>query len=70
MAAWLAIVLSSKNFSYLRGDTMINWYIKKRDEMHRAFQAAVITEQMDLAEKFHLEYEHYSEMVKQYESKQ
>jgi hypothetical protein len=37
-----------------------NWYEKKRDEMYRAYQAALEMEELDEAERLFKEYENYS----------
>lgn len=36
------------------------WYVKKRDEMYRAYQAALEMEELDEAERLYREYENYS----------
>lgn len=36
------------------------WYVKKRDEMYRAYQAALEMEELDEAERLFREYENYS----------
>lgn len=43
---------------------MKDWYIKKRDEMYRAYQAALETEELAEAERLFKEYERYDRMVK------
>ena len=36
------------------------WYVKKRDEMYRAYQAALEMEELDKAARLFKEYENYS----------
>ena len=43
---------------------MKTWYAKKRDEMYRAYQAAIEMEEMDIAEQLFKEYERYAKMAK------
>lgn len=40
------------------------WYAAKRDEMYRAYQAAIETEEMEEAERLFKEYESYANMAK------
>ena len=39
-----------------------DWYVKKRDEMYRAYQAALEMEELDEAERLFKEYENYSKL--------
>lgn len=41
-----------------------SWYAAKRDEMYRAFQAAIEMEEMDEAERLYAEYKRYANMAK------
>lgn len=41
------------------------WYAVKRDEMYRAYQAAIEMEEMEEAERLFKEYESYANMAKQ-----
>lgn len=41
------------------------WYAAKRDEMYRAYQAAIEREEMEEAERLFKEYESYAKMAKQ-----
>ena len=41
------------------------WYAAKRDEMYRAYQAAIEMEEMEEAERLFKEYERYANMAKQ-----
>ena len=38
------------------------WYVKKRDEMYHAYQAALEMEELDEAERLFKEYETYSKL--------
>lgn len=38
------------------------WYVKKRDEMKRAYMAALELEELDEAERLYKEYETYSKL--------
>ena len=40
------------------------WYASKRDEMYRAYQAAIEMEEMEEAERLFKEYERYADMTK------
>lgn len=40
------------------------WYAAKRDEMYRAYQAAIEMEEMEEAELLFKEYERYADMAK------
>lgn len=40
------------------------WYAAKRDEMYRAYQAAIEMEEMSEAERLFKEYERYANMAK------
>ena len=40
------------------------WYAAKRDEMYRAYQAAIEMEEMEEAERLFKEYERYANMAK------
>lgn len=40
------------------------WYAVKRDEMYRAYQAAIEMEEMEGAERLFKEYESYANMAK------
>ncbi len=42
-----------------------SWYAVKRDEMYRAYQAAIEMEEMEEAERIFKEYESYAKMAKQ-----
>lgn len=39
------------------------WYAVKRDEMYRAYQAAIEMEEMDEAQRLYAEYERYDKMA-------
>ena len=38
------------------------WYVKKRDEMYRSYQAALEMEELDESERLFKEYENYSKL--------
>lgn len=40
-----------------------DWYAKKRDEMYRAYQAALEMEETEQAEKLFKEYENYKRLA-------
>ena len=40
------------------------WYAAKRDEMHRAYHAAIEMEEMEEADRLFKEYERYAKMAK------
>lgn len=40
------------------------WYAAKRDEMYRAYQAAIEMEEIEEAERLFKEYERYANMAK------
>lgn len=40
------------------------WYAVKRDEMYRAYQAAIEMDEMEEAERLFKEYERYANMAK------
>lgn len=39
------------------------WYAVKRDEMYRAYQAAIEMEEMEEAQRLYAEYERYDKMA-------
>ena len=41
------------------------WFAVKRDEMYRAYQAAIEMEEMEEAQRLYAEYERYDKMAKQ-----
>lgn len=40
-----------------------DWYAKKRDEMYRAYQAALEMEELDEAQRLFKEYENYKRLA-------